>query len=127
MTNLPPGFRDGIRHFNAGRYFEAHEGFEESMDDVEGDSRWDLALALVQVSVGYHKWTNGHPGAARMLRLGGEKLAAFADDAWGLDVGALRRHVADDVAIVERGGTASADPPRIMPAPAAPPRRGGQS
>jgi uncharacterized protein len=88
---FPPRFLEGVRHFNAGRYFEAHEAFEESLDDLESDARWDLALALVQVAVGYHKWTSGHAGAARMLRLGDEKLARFPADAWGIDVGGLRR------------------------------------
>ena len=115
MKSFPPRFREGVQHFNAGRYFEAHEGFEESLDDLEADTRWDLALALVQVAVGYHKWTSGHPGAARMLDLGAEKLAAFPDDAFGIDVGALRRQIADAVTAVARQERCER-PPRILPA-----------
>jgi len=97
-----------VRHFNAGRYFEAHEAFEETLDAVEGDGRWDLLLALVQVAVGYHKRASGYDGAARMLGLGAAKLAAFPAVAWGVDVDALRRRVAADLDDV-----AAAGPPRL--------------
>ena len=109
---FPPGFYDGVRRFAAGEYFEAHEAFEECLDDVESDDRWDLLVALVQVAVGYHKLASGHPGAARMLGLGGEKLAAFSAVAHGVDVAALRQRVEADR---ERptAGALAADPPHI--------------
>jgi predicted metal-dependent hydrolase len=115
VKTFPPRFREGVQHFNAGRYFEAHEAFEEVLDEVEEDARWDFVLALVQVAVGYHKWTSGHPGAARMLGLGAEKLTTFPPDAWGVDVQGLRRQIGDAVAAIERGGSCDA-PPRILPA-----------
>ena len=112
MKAFPARFRDGVRLFNAGRYFEAHEAFEESLDELEADPRWEFTVALVQVAVGYHKWTSGHPGAARMLGLGAEKLAAFPPDAWGIDVDALRRRLATDLAAAGQG-VPCAVPPRI--------------
>ena len=93
---FPDGFYDGVRRFAAGDYYEAHEAFEDCLDAVESDERWDLLVALIQVAVGYHKLASGHPGADRMLGLGLEKLAVFPDVAWGVDVGALRRRVAVD-------------------------------
>src|SRR5512144_2407795 len=97
-ARFPPAFAAGLRAFNRGDYFAAHEAFEALLDDVEGDGRWDLLVALVQVAVGYHKAANAHPGAARMLGLGAAKLAAFPAVAWGLDVAALRARVAADLA-----------------------------
>jgi len=93
---FPDGFYDGVRRFAAGQYYEAHEAFEDCLDAVEGDDRWDLLVALIQVAVGYHKLASGHPGAERMLGLGSEKLESFPDVAWGIDVAALRRRVAVD-------------------------------
>ena len=84
---FPDGFYDGVRRFAAGDYYEAHEAFEDCLDAVESDERWDLLVALIQVAVGYHKLASGHPGADRMLGLGWEKLAPFPDVAWGVDVG----------------------------------------
>jgi predicted metal-dependent hydrolase len=109
---MPPAFADGVALFNAGSYFEAHEAFEELLDEVEEDERWDLLIALVQVAVGYHKWTSGHPGAARMFGLGGDKLAAFPDVACGIDVGELRARVAQD-RVAADGSRTMTDPPRI--------------
>jgi len=109
---FPEPFYEGVRRFAAGAYFEAHEAFEECLDDVESDARWELVLALVQVSVGYHKLQSGHPGAARMLGLGLEKLEAFPDAAWGVAVAALRARVAADRDRASGEGIA-ADPPRI--------------
>ncbi len=110
---FPAGFLDGVRHFNSGRFFEAHEAFEELLDAVEGDGRWDLLIALIQVAVGYHKAASGHPGATRMLRLGAGKLAAFPAVAWGVHVERLRQRVADDLAAAATGDALAATPPRL--------------
>lgn len=100
---FPAAFADGVHRFNAGEFFEAHEAFEDLLDDVEEDGRWDLLVALVQVAVGYHKCVSGHPGAERMLGLGAEKLAAFPPDAWGVDVARLSARIADDLAVLAAG------------------------
>ena len=114
---MPPGFVEGVRRFNRGEYFEAHEAFEELLDDVEGDRRWDLLVALVQLAVAYHKAASGHAGDVRMLTLAAGKLAPFPPVAWGVAVDALRRRVAGDLAAVDAGGSLggaiAARPPRI--------------
>ena len=48
METPPPGLVEGIRLFNAGSYFEAHEAFEALLDETEDDVRWQLLLGLVQ-------------------------------------------------------------------------------
>jgi uncharacterized protein len=106
---FPAGFYDGVRRFAAGEYFEAHEAFEDCLDAVEGDERWDLLVALIQVAVGYHKLVSGHPGGARMLGLGHEKLAVFPAVAWGVAVERLRCRVSVD----QERGTIGPVPPRI--------------
>jgi predicted metal-dependent hydrolase len=117
LSRLERGIAEGIRRFNRGEFFEAHEAFEEQLDAAEGDERWELLVALIQVAVGYHKAVSGHPGAARMLGLGAAKLAAFPAVVAGVAVGALGARVAEDLARLDRGealgprlGTA---PPRI--------------
>lgn len=109
---------DAAREFNAGRYFEAHEVLEESLDDVP-DALWPLFLGLIQIAVGYHKLANGFDGAARMLDIGLEKVAPFADDVLGLGLQVLRERARRDLALVRSGGEAQAellrDPPRLLP------------
>src|SRR5262249_28191881 len=116
-----------VRHFNAGRFFEAHEAFEELLDSVETDPRWDLGVALVQASVAYHKLANGHPGGGRMLALAAEKLARFPAVAYGIDVGALGERVAADREAAAAGEPIAErlrdSPPRIEFAPSAGRRR----
>jgi uncharacterized protein len=115
---FPPGIAVAVRHFNAGRFFEAHEAFEEMLEQVESDARWELTVALVQVAVAYHKASAGHPGVERMLQLADGKLEAFPKLVAGIDVDALRRRLADDRAILARDGSLSARlrdaPPRIV-------------
>jgi len=114
---FPDGFVAGVAHFNAGAFFEAHEAFEDLLEVVEHDARWDLLVALIQVAVGYHKASAAHPGSDRMLRLGAAKLEAFEAEAFGLDVAALRARIAKDLAAVTGGATMpsrlAADPPRL--------------
>jgi hypothetical protein len=102
---LPAGVHEGVRRFNAGDFFEAHELFEDCLEAVEADARWELLLGLIQVAVGYHKHAAGHPGASRMLGLGAAKLAELPPVAWGLDVAALRRRIALDLAALAEGRT----------------------
>jgi len=108
------GFIDGVRHFNEGRYFEAHESFEELLDDVEDDdAHWRLLIALVQAAVGYHKAASGHPGAERMLGMARDKLAGFAAVAYGVRVDALRARLDADLASDDVTRRVADDPPRL--------------
>jgi hypothetical protein len=120
LPRLPRAFLDGVRRFNAGQFFDAHEAFEELLDTVEVDARWELLLALIQVAVGYHKCASLHPGGHVMLEKGLIKLAPFADDAGGVAIGALRTRVETDVAALAAGTPVPqvvAIPPRLMLVP----------
>ena len=117
------------REFNAGRYFEAHEALEEALDEVPEDL-WSLFLGLIQVAVGYHKSTQPRrPGAARMLESGLEKLAPHANDAAGIDLGALRARARHDLDLLRAGSFDAEEfarhPPRLRPLRARPRRRPG--
>ena len=60
--------------FNAGRYFEAHEAWEEAWLAERGDAR-RLLQGLIQVAAGCHKAGQGKAeGCARLLAAGLEKL-----------------------------------------------------
>jgi uncharacterized protein len=115
------------REFNAGRFFEAHEALEESLDDVP-DALWNLFLGLIQVAVGYHKITQGlRSGAQRMLGIGLEKLAPFGDAEAGVRLDALRRRAQGDLDALANGtfdeDRFRSDPPRLQPLPRTPDSR----
>jgi hypothetical protein len=60
--------------FNAGRYFEAHEAWEEAWLVETGDLRL-LLQGLIQLAAGCHKAGEGQAaGCARLIGAGLEKL-----------------------------------------------------
>jgi predicted metal-dependent hydrolase len=74
-------FERGRLHFNAGRFFEAHEAWEEAWRAESGTARL-LLQGLIQVAAGYHKAFHGRrpDGCARLLTAGLEKLRAALKD-----------------------------------------------
>lgn len=112
---------EAAREFNHGRYFEAHEALEEALDDVP-DAQWNLFLGLIQISVGYHKVTQGlWSGAARMLRIGLEKVDDLPPTFGGVKLGPLRERARADRDALDRrqfdADAFRADPPRLQPRP----------
>ncbi len=113
-----PGLQAALREYNAGRFFECHEALEELLDETDG-ADWDFVLGLIQIAVGYHKLTAGHPGGEKLLGMGLAKLAPYADDHGGVDLAALRRGVEADLARLadarRAGRPAAPEPPRLLP------------
>ena len=72
------GLERGRTLFNAGRYFDAHEAWEEVWLTERGDARL-LLQGLIQVAAGCHKAGQGKAeGCARLLAAGLEKLEPLA-------------------------------------------------
>ena len=69
--------------FNAGRYFEAHEAWEQAWLVEQGDARV-LLQGLIQVAAGCHKaWEGQAAGCVRLIGAGLEKLERVAS-AYGI-------------------------------------------
>jgi predicted metal-dependent hydrolase len=110
-----PAVLRALKDFNSGRYFEAHEHLEETLDDVEEQPTvWELFLGLIQIAVGYHKSASGYPGSEKMLRLGLKKVASLPEVCASVRLEELRQRVREDLAdgarVQERLRN---DPPRI--------------
>jgi hypothetical protein len=80
--------------YNAARYFDAHEAWEEAWLEEEGEAR-RLLQGLIQVAAGYHKALAQRRagGTVRLLAAGLEKLAAFPDGFAGLSLASFRDRV----------------------------------
>jgi hypothetical protein len=80
---------EGVRRFNAGQWYEAHEVWEEAWRKEAGARRW-LLQGLILVAAGCLKRAGGRAEGARTLftrALGHlERLPATFE---GVDVGAL--------------------------------------
>jgi predicted metal-dependent hydrolase len=83
-------FRRGIGLFNARRFFEAHEAWEE-LWLVEVEPEKTLLQGLIQVAAAFHHHGRGNRrGTQSLLAAGLAKLRSFPDDHRGLALGVLR-------------------------------------
>jgi len=83
----------GVCLFDAGRFFEAHEVWEDAWRTETGATR--LALqGLIQIAAGFHKGlVQGHPsGMARLLEAGLGRLGA-SGGIGGLELDAFHAEV----------------------------------
>jgi hypothetical protein len=58
----PSHYLEGIEHFNAGRYFDAHEVWEEVWLRSSGDTKLFYQM-LIQAAVGLHHYERGNARA----------------------------------------------------------------
>lgn len=127
---LGPGERDalveeGIERFNAGRYFDAHESWEEVWRSTTPEPA-ELWRGLIQVAVGlYHHRVRGNPAAARrVLARGLRRVEAHPQGTEGLDLDGLTaagRRWEDWLADSEAGEEPEEPPiPRLERLPPAP-------
>lgn len=84
-------FELGIDEFNAGRFFECHDTFEELWMEEHGERRRFLQ-GLIQAAVGvFHATRNNANGAESQLSKSLTKLYEAPDSYLGIDVVRLRR------------------------------------
>ncbi len=77
--------RDGLRLFNERYFFEAHEVLEDVWHRERGEPRLFLQ-GLIQVSAGFHHFTNGNfTGAAELLQRGADKMRKYPERYLGID------------------------------------------
>ena len=104
----------GIEHFNAGRYFQAHEAWEEGWHPSPEPER-DFWQGLTQLAVGLTHRQRGNPhGATTLLRRGARRLRPYGEAHMGVSVAPLVAF-ADDAAdrIENEGIDAKVDPPKV--------------
>jgi predicted metal-dependent hydrolase len=94
----------GIEHFNAGRYFQAHEAWEEGWHPAPEPER-DFWQGLTQVAVGLtHRLRGNAHGSATLLRRGAKRLSGYGTTHMGVPVGEISKFAADAADRVEREG-----------------------
>ena len=83
-------FREGIALFNAGKYFESHEVWEELWLAAAGDEKTFLQ-GLIQVAAAFHHHARGNWSGMRSLMAAGlMKLDPLPDCYRGIALGELR-------------------------------------
>jgi predicted metal-dependent hydrolase len=86
--------REGVEHFNAGRFFEAHETLEEVWRSTVPEPK-DLLQGLIQVAVAMvHYRDRDRPAVARrVLAKGRRRIEPYLPSALGIDLEALIANV----------------------------------
>jgi predicted metal-dependent hydrolase len=107
--------REGITLWEAGRYVEAHEEFEQ-LWLVEVGPRRHFLRGLVHAAMGFHYVTMGDTvSAGSKLRSAADLLDGFPGDFLGLDVDGLRAGIAGARATLEmKGNAAPREPGRVV-------------
>lgn len=87
-------FRDGIELFNGGRFFEAHEAWEEIWRSTAPEPR-DLFQGLIQTAAALHQFLDLHrlEGPRRTLAKARRRLEPYLPEALGIDISDLLKQV----------------------------------
>lgn len=101
---LHPQAAEGLRLFNAGEYFEAHEALEDAWNEERGPVR-DLYRGILQVAVVYlHITRRNYNGAIKVYLRSERWLRAWPETCRGIEVGQLRRDAEAVIHEVQRLG-----------------------
>ena len=77
---------EGMRLYNEGSFFEAHEAWEEVWLEAEASER-EFYQGLIQVTAAFvHVTRNEYPGSVRLLDAGIAKLARYGASRRGIKV-----------------------------------------
>lgn len=94
----------GLKHFNAGEYFEAHEELETAWKDETSEIR-DLYKGILLAGVTYlHIQRANYEGAVKVYNRSQKWLTKWPDTCRGVDVERLRLDLNAAIAEVRRLG-----------------------
>jgi len=97
-------FEEGLAHFNAKKFFEAHEFWEEIWL-VEPEPDKTFLEGLIQITAAFHHRQRGNPeGLELLLAAGVVKLLRFPEDHRGLAIGELRENAKRWARAIGMGG-----------------------
>jgi uncharacterized protein len=103
---LGPNVSEGIRLFNEGNYFEAHEALECAWREETGPIR-ELYRGILQAAVCYlHITRRNYDGAIKMYGRSMKWLAPWPDVTLGINVAQLRLDLANVVDEIQKLGQA---------------------
>lgn len=101
---LHPQAAEGLRLFNAGHYFEAHEALEDAWNGESAQIR-DLYRGILQIAVVYLHITRGnYNGAIKVYGRSVRWMQGWPEVCRGIHVGQLRRDAGAAIEEVKRLG-----------------------
>jgi predicted metal-dependent hydrolase len=103
-ATLHPQAAQGLRLFNAGKYFEAHEALEDAWNAEPGKVN-ELYRGILQIAVVYLHITRGnYEGAVKVYSRSQRWIKDWPARCRGIEVEELRKNAANVIAEVQRLG-----------------------
>ncbi len=103
MSQLPKTVIQGLQAFNQGKYYAAHEHFEDAWRASEDDTR-EFYRALLHISGGFYRLTQNRPGAARKFFARAlHWLQYFPDSFLGFNIDALKSQLSTSIHSIDAG------------------------
>ncbi len=109
-------FAAGVDLFNAGRFFEAHEAWEQVWMRCAGAEKVGIQGLIQAAAAMVHLERGNREGAQSLYEKSREKLAVLPETYCGLDIGDFRRALNDffNSALISPAGS-SPQPPKLHP------------
>lgn len=110
-------FLTGVRLYNEGAFFEAHEEWETAWRSAADPADKSLYQGLVQVTAAFYKLfvSKDRASAQRLLERALPKLDVVPDTSHGLDLAAFRSALRQILAQLPGGQTTRAEVPALTP------------
>lgn len=86
LFELDERYLEGIRLFNTGEFFEAHEVWEDLWHESLGTERRFVQSLIHATVCVYHANRGNLRGAARLFASGQKYMSQYPDPFWGLEV-----------------------------------------
>src|SRR5262249_34153289 len=100
--SLEENHRLGIEHFDAERFFPAHEAWETCWKQAKQTQDAEFFKGLSQLGAGYVHHLRGNPhGAHTLLRRGGSRIARYPKGHQGVDAPGLAAIVLEQARQIE--------------------------
>jgi hypothetical protein len=114
---LAENHRLGIAHFDAGRFFPAHEAWETCWKQAKGGPDEEFYKGLSQLGAGYTHYLRGNPhGTFTLLRRAGGRIGRFPSPHLGVRTDVLAGEARRQADLVERAHRAGEPmPPLTFP------------
>jgi uncharacterized protein len=113
---LEENHRLGTEHFNAGRFFPAHEAWETAWKQARDTEEEEFYKGLSQLGAGYTHYRRGNPhGAHTLMRRGLSRIERYGPAHGGIDVDALAAEIRSHATSIEEAERAGAGMPAVTP------------
>jgi len=106
---------DGLRLYEAGEFFTAHEAWESVWLGLAEPEKTFLQ-GLIQVTAAFHHWQRGNPlGTTLLLQAALRRLDRYPESFGGISLDLLRDDIRERLRRLEASEPAQLASPRIRP------------